>query len=597
MALFEGSILILLAVLAVINTIPPVTVCSLLYFMKPVNYLPVYFHQLSVCFLYYFVTPMIGGLMGMALVKFWGSRRLLVYPVVLLLVVLSTSYLDQFLSTHFVITKTYGFTHGIYAIKDFLTFTPYGLAERYGTDGIYGVPQEAARWLLAGLWTAVLGLICFLPVLLKKKSRLWLGAVAGIVAVACLTGYCFKGTVQNLDNRPEGLIYDQQYYLYKAVKEDAGGFTIQSYNMELTILQKLYARVAMQVSALDEGKDAYTFTLYHSMGISSLEDGQGRKIPFKRQGDIFSISKADMPADGRVTLCYSGSHLRFYSGDQAVVLPAYFPFYPMAGIHPIYQYYGIGGGYFTKMCEDLAHFEVKIKSGLTIYSNLAGSANTFSGDSQGLTLYGSKLIREYPVGGCTLYLPGMLLDTYREFPSTIENTQVLLDTMNQRLGNKMPPFILQGKKIFILPTYFSATSQSEDTLFMDDYLLLSLYSALSPETIAAQYLDSLFTAEHRYSVTALRYAYAIANGKAELAINNPPDRLVEMLDEWITPNESPDAPHPFDPNVILDSALTYLSKQNKENYMMRIYDYLTQNTTQEDEMIFIRDLIKEAAGK
>jgi len=596
---FLISLLLFLLCLAGIFAIPAVAVNVLLYCLNPRGVGAMLANQLGACLLYYGITPLLGGLMGMGMAKLFGSNRIMVYSVAVLLVLMTTSFVDPLFSALYRVSGMRLVGNIAYEIKNLLTFTPYGMVRQYDTDFFYGISQEGARWLLAGMWFGLWGLV----LLWRQPGKAMPGRqraclfAAGVLLIACAAGYGCKGSVLYLDERPEGIIaqdqdfYMEQYLQGKQIKEvDPGGFGIETYTFQIKLGQKMRASVTMQLTELDEERGQYIFTLYRGMHIKSVRNDRGDHIPFERQIDQFKINRGDIPENRMIAIEYEGSHPRFYSNGQAAALPGYFPYYPMEGIRPVYkteQY-----GYEISGSPRLHHFSVSVDAPYPVYTNLDAGEGGWTGIAPALTLWGSRTLTSVKRDGGIETIMPVGLDT-EAIQKTLEDAQGRIDQARQWAGESIPAMDVDTLTVFWEPTYFSISSVTEDAVFLQDHLFVSNYVSHSPDAIAEEYIIRQLAPSKRNTQLASRFAWkSVGEGTNQSRYVNAESLIQKLTDPYSKEGEDY-----FAWQQNLEEALHYLGDQPSQDYMLEVLEFLCTDETDFDEGTFLVGLLKEAMKK
>lgn len=78
----------------------------------------------------------------------------------------------------------------------------------------------------------------------------------------------------------------------------------------------------------------FDFTLYRNYKIRSLNSNDLKS--YAQNGDFIHIEFNKPIKNTNIEIKYSGYHPNLYSNNQAVVLPGYFAWYPMAGEKQLY---------------------------------------------------------------------------------------------------------------------------------------------------------------------------------------------------------------------------------------------------------------------
>ena len=462
-----GGWALLLVTLAFINYALPMGQVLLIYQVQGSQSGLLVRHLLLCGLLYHFVTPCVGGAIGLMLAVWLKKRRILVYSVVLILTLLTTNYVAPILFIPFNITGQTAGPDLLYWLKDLFTLTPYGLEPTALPDILYGLPMEPARWLLALFWLSGAVLVLIRNAVPQSKRRCVLLASCLAISLASFVGWAMRGSVLIEDSRPSAAgIYDQLHYIDTPYEEVKPAFSVLSYDLDLCLYRELSATVRMELSAAQDDRD-YQFTLYHRFHIGAIQDEQGRDVRFTREGDQFSITQADMPLNRKITVQYTGFSPKFYSNAQGVSLPGYFPYYPIAGVRSIYSN-DVLSGYDTRPDTHEHMFWVQIRAPYPVYCNLNGSGNCYEGVSTNLSLFGG-LMEPIHNGPWTLYVESQ--NRNKRLDEVLIQQQAVYDRACQRLGRESRLDVTQ-KNVFFLPVYFGFGSNGEKLEDMGDHWLI-----------------------------------------------------------------------------------------------------------------------------
>ena len=257
-------------------------------------------------------------------------------------------------------------------------------------DSVYGIPMEAARWARVFFWVFLL-LFMFIyqnSNQLKGVFRLFLFALAIIVLA---TGLCFmrrhNDSIVYKDSRSYGLQYDlSNYYKSKTLPaETQASFKVADYEMELTIRTNLNARVKMVVTGRTSN-EPLLFTLQHGLKVKSVCDDEGNPLKYTRNIDYLTVD-TDKTV---IIITYSGIMGMFYSNNQAIFLPGYTAYYPIPGVHHLWDANVNTTKPILSTC--VCHFRLKVNSFLDVFSNLHQvSRNTFAGESNSVGVFAGLL--------------------------------------------------------------------------------------------------------------------------------------------------------------------------------------------------------------
>ena len=270
-------------------------------------------------------------------------------------------------------------------------FATYPVVSIWTPNYPYGYGIERTRCAALLLWMIACLLAIYhayspgkKPAVRAKKAVMSLCCVGLLIYVLMPTGMLYKeGNIYR--NLFDGYTYqDNMYYTMGIINgkitlknDTAANFTVDSVDMDIKIGRTLLAAATIQYSGAQE--KAY-FTLSHYYKIKKIVDQDGNKLPFERETDYFSF---EANGSGSATVYYSGSSTYYYSNDQAAFLPAYFAWYPMAGYHSLYNFtYGLARVDDTAACK----YTMTVDAPYTIYTNLSGDKNTYTGYCKGPTL-------------------------------------------------------------------------------------------------------------------------------------------------------------------------------------------------------------------
>lgn len=191
-------------------------------------------------------------------------------------------------------------------------------------------------------------------------------------------------------------------------------FRVNSYKMELERDRILEAKVEMELD--NPALSKYVFTLYHGYKIQKILNTNGEELKYEQKGDIVTVYP-----DGnmkKVGFYYQGCCKNYYTTSQGMYLPAYFAYYPVAGVREIFQNIKsksdenllLYDGYNLECVDFETLFDVTVSGKQSVYCNLEEKEkNHFYGKSNGLTLLSGYFIKTEKIEDCTVvysYLMG-----------------------------------------------------------------------------------------------------------------------------------------------------------------------------------------------
>ena len=433
-----------------------------IYYYIDVQYLPFLIHLMKLSVLYFGLSFVIGIMLGTAMAAKLKTKRLAVYSLTVIFMLLNTIFTDVPFRIPYLLFNSYLTERMLYYFKDFLTVVPHQLGSNFQIYPIYGFPMEPIRWILAVFWV-LFPLTLILTECFNRKTKKALLATSCLIVLLGVGLFSVRGSTLLVDMRVDSYPYADPHYYQDRPREDYSGydagFIIEEYQMDLKISNELHAEVAVTMNNHD--LDSYDFTLYHGYILTSVrtEDGE---IPFTRQGDYISIGSLN-GAD-RLNFIYYGKSPKYYANRQAITLPGYFAYYPKPGRTNIWDLDRYG--YVINTSPNESKYAVNIRSDLEVFCNLAGSDNSFHGKSNGVSLFAGM----YDEVVENIYAEPMRSDLpKREY---ILEAQELLSDIFKRLERPEPELFsrISNKKFFQVPDSFALNSNTEDIVFMSDHI-------------------------------------------------------------------------------------------------------------------------------
>ena len=323
------------------------------------------------------------------------QKRIAAYAVIIA-VIFASSYMMSEIATMVMIITDYAVN--LFDILDMFNIMVPGLG--HVPNCALGFPEMTYRICLILFWSALLITIYLIAGSSRKLTLR--NAVCVLVCICCFTGYALPSSRVDMSLSSTGsAMADQHYYniaVYK-LKNEEGGFDVDSYIMELDTRRLLKAKVTMKVS---KPLEEYKFTLSHSYDIRAVYDEKSRSMKYDRDKDALTVYSNDGNTE-QITVEYRGANEAYYSCPQGANLRGSFPYYPVAGFRSI-----IEDGIFMKalFLEKDADFDVHIKSFKKIYSNLEEiGKGHFAGKSNGATFIGGLYASTERCGVRIVYPP------------------------------------------------------------------------------------------------------------------------------------------------------------------------------------------------
>ena len=398
--------------------------------------------------LYVFVPLFASGLIGALFAVALKTRRFLVYMLTILFILLNS---DMIVPVLFLPYNYFHSTQGtsfLYRVKDFFTLVPFNLVVNAEPDSAYGIPMELARWAVAAFWVAIpMGCMAVWANRGRRRHRkqnlmLSLVAAVAVLSVACLA---IDHTDARWDWRPSGAkVGDGMYYsTQKPALGQPADFSIRRYDMELSFFRGLHAKVKVTLEERTE-EENYNFTLYHQYKVKRILLDDGTPVQFTQEGDCVSIPTKEIGSSPTLTFEYAGYSPWYYSNLQGIRLPGYFPYYPMEGKQAVWN--EVSNSYVCIRESTSKDFNVRIDSLIPVYSNLSRDGGSFSGHSEGLSLFGG-LLNEGENVIKPISFPSMLLEDIA--PANLEAVDKKLAKTEAVFGNQVAFPTLANKPVFI----------------------------------------------------------------------------------------------------------------------------------------------------
>lgn len=204
-----------------------------------------------------------------------------------------------------------------------------------------------------------------------------------VLSVICVLLFVSPSSKIVMNSAPNNeSMSDQYYYLSGNTENEKANYFIEKYEMKLKIDRKLNCNITMYP---DKNLSEYSFTLYHGYTVKKVTDQNNNKLKFIQNGDYITVYCEDEIIS--ITISYSGSGKGFYSNYQGIYLAGDFPYYPVAGKHPIYT-----ESYNPIISENTPYFDISVISDLDAYSNLDEvKDNCFSGYTQAPCIFAGFL--------------------------------------------------------------------------------------------------------------------------------------------------------------------------------------------------------------
>ncbi|SDX10985.1 hypothetical protein SAMN05444487_11077 [Marininema mesophilum] len=276
-------------------------------------------------------------------------------------------------------------------------------------DPVYGLPMEIHRWMKVFFWllTGLFFLsIRSLQISLQEvvPKHVWKVGSVYIIVIVSLVYYWNQPDQPRLEEGMSVNSYESDYYEknIQNKSEKSASFDVQTYNLDVTSFRDLSVVVDMKIR-LKEKSNQLTFTLYHGLKVKKVVS-RNKKLPFRQMGDHLKVSLTDSRLDNKIRIEYEGvSSPDYPANEQGVLLPSYFPWYPIPGYKKVYSDQGT---YYPLQPEQRAHFELRYSGPEKLYTNLShkGGREWQGEATNGITIV-AGMMKEKKIDDTTIIYP------------------------------------------------------------------------------------------------------------------------------------------------------------------------------------------------
>lgn len=267
----------------------------------------------------------------------------------------------------------------------------------WSPDTQYGLQTEDVRLYLQLFWL----LLIFAFLIWTYKNNGWKKIISPFCfGAAVVMGVMAHGpaSVYRLDESWNGIFADFIYYEEDGIdilNEEETDYYISKYDLDVDIKNQLLVSGKLSLQSKIP-RDEFVLTLYHGYKVKELK-AEGIEVIYEQNEDRITMKFPEKISNCNLTIQYEGDSGKYYSNSQAVLLPGYFPWYPMAGQKQVfvqYPYYNGGNGYnpYNRISE--AEFELKIHLSCDFVTNLEEKGdNLFIGKSDSVSIIGGNIVK------------------------------------------------------------------------------------------------------------------------------------------------------------------------------------------------------------
>lgn len=262
----------------------------------------------------------------------------------------------------------------------------------WSPDTQYGLQTEKVRVYLTAFWLLFL---IGIGGWVRSKKRI-MSKICVMLSLFLLILSYSPSSLYRLNESWDGIFKDLTYYskeniLYHQNQYPEYQFT--KYDLEIDISGRLLVTGKLTLHSSQPRRE-YVFTLYHGYQIQNLVVND-LEVEYKHEEDKVTMVLEKPTENADVLIVYKGEAGKFYSNSEGIMLPGYFPWYPMAGEKQVFvQYSGYNGGNGYNPYNRIipAEFILEINSDCAYITNLEKvEGNTYSGICDSLTLIGGNI--------------------------------------------------------------------------------------------------------------------------------------------------------------------------------------------------------------
>jgi hypothetical protein len=282
---------------------------------------------------------------------------------------------------------------------------------------------------------------------------------------------------------------DNTYYQYRTITDYSStntDFIVKSYDMNISVGNGLENDIKMNIQ-LNSTTDKLIFSLYHNFKVTSIRY-LNSEIPFEQDVDYLTVNfprKLDPYKNYELTINYEGyGPQRFFSNDQAIMLPGFFSWYPVPGNHPTADFHD-QTIFYTFDSKQPVQYNMKYTGPTPIFTNLDyQSNNSWSGrSSSGITLVSGEM-EEVKVDKTIIIRPYALYNMNKDLEKDVSSFIDLYGNISEILGQSRKDI----NKIFLLETrlnqspiriedgyaIFNVNVGNNNVFTLSDYLIQSV---------------------------------------------------------------------------------------------------------------------------
>lgn len=373
--------------------------------------------------------------------------------------------------------KIYQFIH--------LPFELFYQNGQWAVDVLYGLQTEVTRLWIFITWGILLLGVYFIKMHYQPLSHSKLYNWGYKATILLIIGSCFMMYIPECRYRLNDAWDGYHYDIYQndeptELESEKIDYKITQYDLNINTQRMLNVEGKLHLQSPTPRKD-FVLTLYQNYKLQDLSGSHD--LTYKQIDDYIYVQFNKPIQEADLKISYKGYHPRFYSNNQASLLPGYFPWYPMCGERQIFlnQEIDIENNFSTNIKGYNANNRVD-KAEMTIHTdkeyitNLNEiEENVYKGVSDSISLFRGytekvdyKNIQNYlPLNGTMKPKEKYLDDVYNHY---INGVELIEKVFNISLDN------YKTKRIIDISEDMSRNTQTANIAIFDDYVIVSQIS-------------------------------------------------------------------------------------------------------------------------
>lgn len=359
-------------------------------------------------------------------------------------------------------------------IRDF--FSIFYQNAQWAPDTQYGLQIENIRLFLLLFW--MLSIFSILLWISSDRKKRTVGVICMVLSIGALILANRPASIYRQNESWDGIFADYTYYEVdglESLTDDEVEYSIEKYDMKINLNDQLEVSGYLKLTS-PEARDEFILTLYHGYRIKKITSENDVQISYERDQDKILLKLSQKITDCDIEIEYAGYSGKYYSNAQAVMLPGYFPWYPMAGDRQIfvqYPYYNGGNGYNPYNRIEQAEITLEIDAACDFVTNLDEKTKTvFAGTSDSISIIGGNIKKTSEKSFANILPLELNEKNESEYLETLkQNWNQVLTELEQVFG--IDTDALRNKKLIMVSKDMGRNFSNNYFVEFDDYILFS----------------------------------------------------------------------------------------------------------------------------